>query len=272
MTISKYPRTRHIEGSRLQQNDLADDKAIAELRGEVMTVEEKIDGANCGISFSSDGDLMLQSRGHYLTGGSREKHFELLKTWANVHAQRFREVLTGRYVMYGEWMFAKHTVFYDVLPHYFMEFDVLDLQERSFLSTEARRSLLRGLPIMPVPVVHRGQITSVADLTQLVRESRYKSNHWRSALAAAAKASGSRSDFVEKQTEDNDLAEGLYLKLEKGGVVEDRFKYVRSDFMQAIQESDGHWLNRPILPNGLMPGTDIFASHLGAEGAYDDFT
>lgn len=78
--------------------------------------------------------------------------------------------------------------------------------------------------------------------------------------------------MVEKQTEDSDLAEGLYLKLERDGQVAGRFKYVRGDFLQAIQSADGHWLDRPILPNGLAEGIDIFAEQLGAEGAYDDPT
>ena len=75
----KYPRTRHLEGSRLQSGDLGDDKPLAELAGYHLVVEEKIDGANCAISFGSEGEVRLQSRGHYLTGGYRERHFDLLK-------------------------------------------------------------------------------------------------------------------------------------------------------------------------------------------------
>ncbi|MEQ9621919.1 MAG: hypothetical protein RLO37_08190 [Coleofasciculus chthonoplastes F1-TOW-03] len=37
-----------------------------------MAVEEKVDGANAAISFSPDGQILLQSRVHYLTGGERE--------------------------------------------------------------------------------------------------------------------------------------------------------------------------------------------------------
>src|SRR5205807_2014548 len=32
--------------------------------------------------------------------------------------------LTDRYILYGEWLYAKHTVFYTDLPHYFLEFDI----------------------------------------------------------------------------------------------------------------------------------------------------
>jgi hypothetical protein len=37
--------------------------------------------------------------------------------------------------MYGEWVYAKHTVFYDKLPHYFLEFDILETKTGAFLST-----------------------------------------------------------------------------------------------------------------------------------------
>ena len=209
MTILKYPRTRHVEGSRLQHGDLCDDKPLAELRDQYLVLEEKVDGANCGVSFDSDGTLKLQSRGHFLTGGYRERHFDLLKTWANVHASTFFKVLGARYIMYGEWMFAKHTVFYDRLPHYFLEFDVFDRKRGLFLSTAARRELLNGLPVFPVPVVHEGSIASQSELEALVRPSLYKSDGWRAGLYAAAEASRSRLDMVGQQTEDSDLAEGL---------------------------------------------------------------
>ncbi len=269
MKIYKYPRTRHIEGSRLQVGDIADDKPIKDLDGQSLIVEEKLDGANSAVSFDMDGNLRLQSRGHYLTGGGRERHFDLLKTWAAAHAHVLRPVLGDRFVMYGEWMFAKHTVFYDRLPHYFMEFDVLDRETGAFLSTRARQSLLAGLPIMPVPVIHEGQVTSVEQLNAMTRPTPFKSDNWQDALAAAAEKSGSRPDKVDQQTEDSDLAEGLYLKLEDDNHVQDRFKFVRADFLQAIETSEGHWHDRPILPNALAEGVDIFASVLGVEGAYD---
>lgn len=269
MTLLKYPRTRHIEGSRLQKGDTNDDMKISALKKVELVVEEKVDGANCGISFDQNGQLLLQSRGHYLFSGHRERHFNLLKTWANTHASIFHDVLSHRYVMYGEWMYAKHTVFYDYLPHYFMEFDVFDRDQKVFLSTNARYELLKGLPIVPVPVLFKGVINSIGQIEELVQPSLYKSKSWRVALQLAAKQSGSRSDFVEKQTEDNNLAEGLYFKKEKNRHVEERFKYVRSDFIQAIESSQGHWQDRPILPNILMDGINIFASKLGVSGAYD---
>ncbi|MGP6086021.1 RNA ligase family protein [Antarctobacter jejuensis] len=269
MDILKYPRTRHLEGSRLQEGDLADDKPLKELAGEALIVEEKVDGANSGISFDREGNLLLQSRGHYLTGGARERHFGLFKTWASVLAPRLHDRLGARFVMYGEWLLAKHTQFYDALPHYFMEFDVFDREAGIFLSTEERRALLSGLPIMPVPVLHMGELRTVKQVESFIRPSLYRTPDWEEALNRAAHASGSRLDMVDKQTERSDLAEGLYVKLERDGTVAERYKYVRAGFKQAIEASEGHWHDRPILENGLAEGVDIFADTLGLPGAYD---
>jgi hypothetical protein len=49
--IHKYPRTPHIEGSGLQTGD--EDLEVVRfsaLAGKQLVIEEKMDGANCGIS------------------------------------------------------------------------------------------------------------------------------------------------------------------------------------------------------------------------------
>ena len=155
--IRKYPRTPHLEGSRLQpgDEDLSQIR-FSEIRGKHLVVEEKCDGANSGISFGRDGELLLQSRGHYLTGGYRERHYNLMKQWAAVHKETFYRVLGKRYIMYGEWMYAKHTVFYDALPHYFLEFDIFDKEKGIYLDTPSRQKLTGRMPIVSVPILAEG--------------------------------------------------------------------------------------------------------------------
>ncbi len=256
--IRKYPRTRHILDSRLQPGDedltAAGFDAIA---GRPVVVEEKIDGANAAISFCAEGRLLLQSRGHYLTGGRRERHFALFKAWAHTVEAELRPVLGSRYIVYGEWLYAKHTIFYDMLPHYFLEFDVLDRETGAFLSTCARRTLLAGLPLVSVPVLHEGEIASPAALKRLIAPSLYKSPGWRERLAVAAEAGGHQGAYVDKQTDASDFAEGLYIKVEEEGRVAGRFKYVRHDFLTAVLDSASHWQSRPILPNQLAPGVRL---------------
>lgn len=259
--LYKYPRTRHILGSRLQKGDEdLDAVPFEELRGRRLVVEEKVDGANSGISFDPRSlELQLQSRGHFLTGGPRERHFNLFKQWAAAHQGSLLERLEDRYVAYGEWLYAKHTEFYDRLPHYWLEFDVLDRRTGDFLSTRRRRELLRGLPIVSVPVVAEGGFEALEQLTALVRPSLYKSPNWRAHIEAKAREEGQDVERVRRETDWSDLAEGIYVKEETADVVVHRYKFVRAEFVQQILESESHWQSRPILSNELAPGVDLFA-------------
>jgi ATP-dependent RNA circularization protein (DNA/RNA ligase family) len=226
--ILKYPRTSHLAGSAQQAGD--EDLRIAawsELAGRFVVIEEKLDGANAGVSFS-EGDLMLQSRGHALSGGGRERQFDLFKRWAHWHQEVLRRVLGERYVMYGEWLYARHTIPYDWLPHFFLEFDVWDREAAEFLSTERRRTLLYGTPVVSVPVLHAGAITALEPLI--------------------GRSTASTSEQME----------GLYLKVEEVGRVAARCKFVRPGFLQAVEASGEHWMDRPIEPNRLRPGVELF--------------
>jgi hypothetical protein len=253
--IRKYPRTQHILNSRLQPGDegfkTAGFDAIA---GRHIVVEEKLDGANAAISFDAAGNLLLQSRGHYLSGGPAERHFALMKRWTNVLQGALWPVLADRFVLYGEWLYAKHTIFYDALPHYFMEFDILDRERDVFLGTRERRRMLGGLPITSVPVLHEGTVASPAALIAMVGRSLYKSQGWREKLDAAAQIPPHRPDMVRRQTDLSDLAEGLYIKVEEEGRVVARYKYVRQDFLTRVIDAESHWQSRPILPNQIARG------------------
>jgi hypothetical protein len=254
----KYPRTRHILGSRLQpgDHDLAA-LPLSELAGHHLVVEEKLDGANAAISFAPSGELRLQSRGHFLTGGPRERHFALLKTWASARQPALWDLLGDRYIVYGEWLYAKHTIFYDQLPHYFLEFDVLDRRAGEFLATERRRQLLAGSAIASVPVLWTGTTPSLAALEGLIGPSAFKSPRWKDRLAEVAAATA-RADRAGLETDPSDLMEGLYIKVEEGGLVTGRYKYVRASFLAAVVGSGSHWLDRPIVPNQLAAGVELF--------------
>src|SRR5438045_2980155 len=107
--LHKYPRTPHIEGSRLGIGDEDRDCVpFAELAGRYLVVEEKLDGANSGVRFDAEGKLWLQSRGHYLLGGEREKHFSMFKAWAHRLSEPLRARLGKRFVMFGETLSSKH--------------------------------------------------------------------------------------------------------------------------------------------------------------------
>jgi hypothetical protein len=262
--IRKYPRTPHLAGSALQTGDDGTDRiTIRELRSRYpdaeLITEEKLDGANCGISFCEELDLTVQSRGHVLRGGAREAQFGPLKAWTAWLEGELLEILEDRYVMYGEWMFARHTLFYDRLPHLFHEFDIYDRREDRFLSTPARRDLLSGSRILSVPVLSEAWPGSDREINGLIRPALYRSEGWRDALAEAAERSGVDAEQALRETGASDLSEGLYLKVERDGATIARYKLVRDGFVQTILESGTHWHDRPIIRNGLAPGVNIMA-------------
>ena len=250
--ILKYPRTKHIEGSRLQKGD-EDLKQIpfSVIKNKYIVIEEKVDGANCALSFDKNGNLLLQSRGHYLTGGYRERHFNFFKQWATVHKEKFYNILGSRYIMYGEWLYAKHSIYYDLLPHYFLEFDIFDRQNQIFLDTKSRHNLLKNLPVVSVPVLATGKFNSIDEILKFLGNSNYISNKHLDSLREESKKLNLDPDRQIRETDNCMLMEGLYIKVEENGQVIDRMKYVRYSFLQTVEESQTHWLDRPIIPNKL---------------------
>lgn len=261
LEILKYPRTPHLEGSRLQPGDEGHEHIrLATLAERHAVIEEKLDGANVGISFTSGGELLLQSRGHYLVGGGRERQFAPLKLWACAHESRLLALLEDRYVMYGEWLYAKHSVSYDRLPHWFCEFDIYDRVEQVFLSTPRRQAMLAGSPIVSVPVLRTGVMPrDVKSLRALVRPSLAKSTQWRDTFEQCVQRQDLDLALAWQQTDKSDLSEGLYIKVEDEREVLGRYKWVRPDFVQTILDSGSHHSTRPVIPNGLAPEADLYA-------------
>lgn len=263
--LVKYPRTIHLEGSRLQDGDGKDTLSFQSLIGKHVVLEEKMDGANCGVSFGPNDELLLQSRGHFLTGGGGERHFNLLKEWAVCHQDALRDVLGQEYIMYGEWMYAKHSVFYDRLPHYFLEFDLYERSTQQFLSTKKRGDVLKSIPVVSVPVLFEGVVDPDMArkpqdfLKRLVVPSLGKSDTWQESLDKVISSQQLDKDMTWKQTDNDTTSEGLYGKIEEGDYCVGRFKYVRHSFTQSILDEGTHWKKRPLLPNQLKQGQNIYS-------------
>ncbi len=253
----KYPRTLHLQGSCKQSgDDDLDSVPFSEIKGKFLVIEEKVDGANCGISFESD-KMMLQSRGHYLSGNDHPQ-FNFFKAWASVKQNKLFEILGNRYIMYGEWLYAKHTIFYNALPHYFLEFDIYDRESDVFLGTKTRHKMLKCSGIVSVPVILSYVVEHIEEIIGLVGPSEFRGNDYIEHIIHAAKVAGVKLDDVVQQTDQTMWSEGVYIKDETSGNVDNRFKWVRSSFLQTILASGSHWQNRPIVVNRLAEGVDIY--------------
>ena len=236
----KYPRTPHLSGSK----GTDDDKHLGpkESRGFIadpsLIVEEKLDGTNVGVHFTRSGRMVLQCRGHEITEGMHPQ-YDLFKQWTAVKRPVLEAMLSSQFILYGEWLYAKHSVHYRRLPHYFFEFDIFDKDAGLFLSLERRLAMLRSTGLTTVPVLHRGR----ASLEQL-----------RSVIGPSAFESSFENPVTGRT---DNLMEGLYCRTEAEGSVSGRAKMVRSAFVEKVKQSE-HWQHQALVPNELAEGADIW--------------
>ena len=107
-------------GARAATNDDKIAKSIEGLLNREVVITEKLDGAN--ICFEADG---VFARSH--SGPPTHASFDLLKA---KHAQ-IKHLLAPDYQVFGEWVFAVHSLAYDKLPGYLFLFGARDLTTSS---------------------------------------------------------------------------------------------------------------------------------------------
>lgn len=215
----RFPHTPHLlwlGGGNAPRDDkvLSVEEVQSTLNGDVV-VEEKLDGANLGISISHDGELRVQNRGHYLQGPYTGQ-FARLNQWLEIHQDALFDALSESLIIFGEWCAARHSLGYDQLPDWWLAFDVYDRSSHRFWSTERRNVLASHIGTATVPKLHEGHV-SAQQLRRWVMEdhSRYKSG----------------------------TLEGLVIRRENSEWLDKRAKIVRPDFQQAITD---HWRSRSI--------------------------
>ncbi len=221
----KFPSTPHL--AVFAENEIRGDKVFSEderksFLSHSLVVEEKIDGANLGISFDTNGSLILQNRGTELKAPYAGQ-WKKLPEWINLKIENLFERLGDQYILFGEWCYAKHSIYYDRLPDWFIGFDIFDKTCQRFVSTQVRDALFRAIGIAPVPFVSEGCF-SISEIENLFTTTRLG----------------------------HEPCEGLYLRVQNDDWLLQRSKIVRHDFVQQIEE---HWSRKQIVPNRLLSST-----------------
>lgn len=231
----RFPHTPHLmwlgAGTPRDDKVLAPDDAAALLGGDVV-VEEKVDGANLGVSIAADGQLQFQNRGQYLDAPFAGQ-FQRLGAWSASHQSTLGTELTPALMLFGEWCAARHSVGYDRLPDWLLVFDVYDRDAQCFFNTTRRNALAARLGLTVVREGFRGR-TTLADLRRrlMSERSRYRDGP----------------------------VEGFVIRKESDDWLLARAKLVHPDFVQGIGD---HWRRRRIEWNRIEHGTNDVP---GAEG------
>ena len=165
--------------------------------------------------------------------------YDLFKQWTVVKRPELEAALEVRHILFGEWLYARHSVQYRRLPHYFFEFDIYDKQAGTFLDLKTRLAMLDGTGIHTVPIVHQGALKA-EQLPDFIRASAFESL------------------FENPVTGKPDsLMEGLYLRTEANGIVTGRAKFVRVEFVEKVKQSE-HWQHKTMVPNLLAIDAKIW--------------
>jgi atypical dual specificity phosphatase len=223
--LKKFVRTRHlINLGGVGRDDLLYNKNEIEtfLNNNYVVIEEKIDGANLGI-FIENNEIIIQNRSHFITP-SYHPQFKMIGEWLTDNQEDIRNIIkNNNWILYGEWLYAKHSIHYTKLPDYFVLFDIYDRDIDEFLSRNKVEELIKQTKINLIRKIDEGYFKNT-DLSKIENLAYSDSIYY------------------------DGPVEGLYLRIfdDNNEYLKERSKIVRHDF---IQEGSDHWTHNKITVN-----------------------
>src|ERR1700722_7101969 len=206
MSQNKYNRTSHLPWSLGGTNDDKIIESIDKLLNVPIIITEKCDGSNS--SLEADG-VFARTHAHAPTHPS----FDLLKSFHS----GIKHKIPNDFQLFGENMYAKHSIFYDNLPSYFLLFNVRQFNNDApiWLSWDEVELWAEEIGAPTVPVLFRGVVASESELKTLTESfMNCKSNfggYTREGIVVRVADQFSDNDFstcVAKQVVANFVAQG----------------------------------------------------------------
>lgn len=203
----KYGRTSHFSWSLGITNDDKVQYDLSNLEGKEIVVTEKMDGENSTLMKICNFARSLDSNNHpsrdFLKGLWGKIQYDIPENWR----------------ICGENLYAKHSIYYDNLPSYFLVFNIWN-DSNVCLSWDDTVEWCNLLSLEHVPVLYRG----IYDETILKN-------------LANSLDTEKQEGFVVRLTDSfrfSDFSKSIV-------------KYVRKNHVQ----TDEHWTSQPITPNKL---------------------
>jgi len=212
----KYPRTWHLPFSPGGTND---DKRLIntdQFLNVIVSITEKMDGSNVCLERDN-----VYARSH----GQPPVHisFDMLKS---VHA-RVKHKIPKNWQVFGEWMFAKHSIKYNNLPHYLLLFAIRDIESGKWLKYDQVILFSRKIGVGIVPLLYVGSYKTAQNLKRDIES------------------------WTEQESVYGTECEGIVIRLARE-YSDEEFptsvaKWVRPDHVQ----TDRHWKNQKLIKNEL---------------------
>ena len=206
-----YPRIPHLDKA---ISNMTHDDILTESEFDFPLeawVQEKVDGANMGVSWTSG--PVLRNRNNILKKGYIEKgtpaklQFRPAWNWIHENGKDIRNIskeLMTPVTIYGEWMLAKHSLEYDKLPDWFLAYDIYLPEERKFLSPEAFENIMSETKINFI----KSEKVTFNDISDVVKWSEKPSEYRKG------------------------IREGIVIKTSSNGYLDDSFKVVNRYFVR----------------------------------------
>jgi hypothetical protein len=205
---AKYPRTPHLPWSKSStKSDI--DTTIDQFLGNEVVVTEKLDGENTTMYRDKIHARSINSDGH-----PSRAHVKAL------HAQICYDIPESFRIV-GENLAAKHSIYYDSLPSYFIGFTIFDGDK--CLSYDETQEWFALLGITTAPVLYRG----------IWEESRIKR-----CMTGVSKFGGEQEGYVVRNIN------AYHVQDFKRNIA----KYVRENHVQTAAHN---WLRQEVVWNGI---------------------
>lgn len=153
--MSKYPRTYHLPWSKGSTSDDKMLKDCSDFLNKEIIISEKMDGSNVCLEHEN-----LFARSHSKL--PNHPSFNALKA---IHAS-LKDKINPNHQIFGEWLFAKHSILYSDLPSYLMVFGIRDIEKDIFISFDSLVKICNQLNLNMVPIVFNGVIKTEKELKQ----------------------------------------------------------------------------------------------------------
>lgn len=143
-------------------------------------VQEKIDGANFGVSWN-DGPI-VRNKEHILKKGyskiktPAKKQFTSSWNWIHSHKEdieRVEKKWESKITIYGEYMYAKHSIEYNKLPDVFIAYDIWSVDDNKYLAPDIVENLLKDTNIKYIKPVKR----IFNSIDEIIKESEKESEY-----------------------------------------------------------------------------------------------
>ena len=201
----KYPRSYHLPWSLGATNDDKIMKDIGGFYGEEIVITEKMDGENTTMSKN------------YLHARSLDSADHPSRHWVKGLWGQIRYDIPEDWRICGENLYAKHSLYYDNLPSYFMAFNVWD-ENNVCLSFDDTIEWCKLIGVEHVPVLWRGIFDE---------------------------------KFVREFAVDHSKQEGYVIRVTKSFEYKDFEKFVGKNVREGHVQTNEHWMFQKIVPNKL---------------------